>query len=449
MSGGGTKTQTTTQNTKTDPWAPAQPALQQILSGAGAAYSANPTAKVYQGDRTAGLGSDTLVGLNAMKDGAASGAGTASAGNGFVGGLLGNGGATAGTSAATAGLARINPSVATSGVSSAVSRLTDPGNVATATGRRLADGSYDVDTAPLAGLASGMLGGTSQTERSLQDVADGKFLGGANPYLDDIISRSANEAASTVGQKFAASGRYGSGRFSGAVADAVSGIGTKLRYDDYEAERGRQANAATAIDAAGNARAGLASSLLSTASGIRGQNASVAATGANLAQGALTSGLAGEQVLASLKGDNANREISQASALLSGAQSDRAAGLGGIAALPTVQSALVQPGQIGAQVGAIQDAARQDDITADMGRFDEENNAAWAQLGKYAGLAFPAAGMGGTSSGTTIQKIPQPGLLQTLLGTGLAGASIASRFIPGANVVPSGSLFGGGGWGGG
>jgi hypothetical protein len=426
---GGTKTQTTNSTQTSTPWDPAQPALQQILAGAGAAYTANNLAPVYSGQRVAGLGSDTLAGLGQMKSGAAAGAGTAASGNDWLNGLLQSGGATAATQGATAGLAGINPNVDTSGVATSAARLSDPNSLARSTGSALAGGAYNTDTSGLAGLAGDFASGGTQTQRSLQDVADGKYLGGANPYLDDIIGRSANDAASKVSQQFAASGRYGSGRFSGAVADAVAGVGTQARYTDYENERGRQASAAAAIDAARNANASTTAGLFSTLSGINQGNAGLATTGANLSLTADQAGLAGESALAALRGNNTDRALGQAGTLLSAAQGDRAAGLAGIAALPTTQAALQQPGQTLAQVGAIQDAARQDEINADMQTYDERANAAWKQLGNYAGLATAIGGMGGTTTGTQVQKVPQASLLQQLFGMGLAGASVASKFM--------------------
>ena len=425
---GGTKTQTTNTSQTNDPWAPAQPALQQILSGASAAYNANPSAPVYSGQRVAGLGSDTMSGLDAMKDGAAAGSGTASSANSWLNGLLQNGGTTSATQSATAGLAGISPTVDTSGVASSAARLSDPNSLASTTGAALAGGAYSTDSSRLAGLANQFAGGQTQTQKSLQSVANGADLNGS-PQLDALVQRSQNDAASQVAQKFAASGRYGSGRFSGAVADAVDNVGTNLRYQDLTNQQARQASAASAIDSANNAQAGMASSLFGQTAAINQGNAGLATTGANLSQSAAQAGLAGQSALASLQGSNADRSLGQASSLLSAAQSDRSAGLAGIAATPTVQSSLQQPGQTLAQAGAIQDAAKQDQINADMQQFSDTANAPWTQLGNYAGLATGIGGMGGTSTGTQVQKIPQASLLQQALGIGLAGAGVASKFM--------------------
>jgi hypothetical protein len=67
----------------------------------------------------------------------------------------------------------------------------------------------------------------SASEQNLQDVAQGKYLSGANPYMDDLIARSQRDAANQVAAKFAASGRYGSGNFAGAIADSTGRIATE------------------------------------------------------------------------------------------------------------------------------------------------------------------------------------------------------------------------------
>lgn len=98
----------------------------------------------------------------------------------------------------------------------------------------------------------------SASENNLQDTAQGKYLTGANPYMDDLIARSQRDAANQVAAKFAASGRYGSGNFSTAIADTTGRIATEARMQDYEQERARQMQANQQIDAARMARLGLA-----------------------------------------------------------------------------------------------------------------------------------------------------------------------------------------------
>ena len=210
---GGTKTQTTTENSKRDPYGAAIPALQTIIDGGLAAYGSGVGSQVYGGPRVAGLGATTQSGLDYLTGNANAGMEAAQAGNQYLAGNLANGGATAGTQAATAGLMGV-PGVDTTGIANAASRLSDPSSIAATTGAQLAGGAYNLNASGYEALNAG-LAGPSQTQRSLQDVADGKYLGGANPYLDDIISRSSNDAATKVAQQFSASGRYGLARWPG------------------------------------------------------------------------------------------------------------------------------------------------------------------------------------------------------------------------------------------
>lgn len=98
----------------------------------------------------------------------------------------------------------------------------------------------------------------STSERNLQDTAAGKYLTGANPYMDELIAKGQRDAANQVAAKFAASGRYGSGNFATALADTTGRIATEARMQDYEQERARQMQANQQIDAARMARLGLA-----------------------------------------------------------------------------------------------------------------------------------------------------------------------------------------------
>lgn len=116
----------------------------------------------------------------------------------------------------------------------------------------------------------------SSAEQNLRDVAGGKYLTGANPYMDELINRSSQDAANQVASRFASSGRYGSGQFSRAVADTTGRIATEARMQDYEQERARQMQASQAIDAARLARQGLSVQTFAGAKAMKGQFAAAA-----------------------------------------------------------------------------------------------------------------------------------------------------------------------------
>lgn len=427
MPGGGTKTTTQKTESKTDPYAAAVPSLQKIIDGANTAYDSGIGSQVYGGQRVAGLGTTTTAGLDSMKAAAGGTTGATQAGIGLVGDLVKSGGSTAATQDALSGLMKV-PGVDTSGVASAASRMADPNNAAATVGKGLVSGAYALDGSGYMGLLD-EVGSTTQAQRSLQDVANGKYLGGANPYLDDIIGRASGAAASSVGQKFAASGRYGSGRFAAATADAVANVETQARYADYEAERTRQAAAAGQIDSAGNALTGIRSGLIGEMNNVRSANAGQAVTGAGLASGADAAALTGATALAGIEQANNAQSLAQAGTALSAAQGDRAAALGSLSQLPALEDGLLAPGRTIAAVGAVQDEARQKELAAEQDVFNETQSQPWNQLGLLSQLALPVAASGNTSSGTTTVKQPQPSLLQQLLGGGLAIAGTASKFV--------------------
>lgn len=425
-----TKTESSTQNR--DPWAPVIPQLGQILTDAQSHYQNGVGAQVYQGQRVAGLGDTTQSGLEFLTDNASAGLGAAQGANGLVSGLLGSGGQTAGTKAAAdaySGLGSIDTSLS----QGLASRMASPNGAAQQVGNRLAGGDTVTTAGGYQGLIDGMRG-PSQTQQSLQDVAAGKFLGGANPYLDAIAQRSSNAAAMKVAGQMAASGRYGSGMMQNAVADAVSANENSLRYQDYDQERARQAGAAGAIDSAANARTGLASSLLGSLGAVQAQNAGLAVQGAQLGMAGDAAGLAGATALASQQAQNANIASTRAAGLAGLASGDRTAALGSISALPTIQSALLQPGQTLAQAGAVQDAARQDQLNADMARFDETAGAPLRNLAAYANTVLPIAGLGGSVVGNSVSRTetPNPGVLQSILGGLTTAAGLMGRTSSGA-----------------
>lgn len=423
---GGSKTQTTDTRQETTPWAPAIPAATNILNRANGLLDAGAGSAVYQGPRLAGLGDTTKTGLGQIEQGAAAGRTVAQTGAGLVNGLMGSGGTTAATRGATDAVMRV-PGASTAGLANAATRMADPNNAAARVGGAMAGGAYAGDAAGFGQLDAG-LAGDSQARRNLGAVARGDFLGEANPYREAMISRGANEAMTAVAQRFAASGRFGSGRFAGAVADSANRIATEARFADYEAERGRQERAVAAIDAADLSRTNQRAGLQSAANETLARNAGLAYQGAGLSSAADAAALTGAQSLFDATTRNNTQALTQATTALQSAQADRQAGLAASALVPTMQQALLSPGETLTKVGATYDAARQDEINAGRELFDETQAAPWKPLGLAASLVYPGAGLGGVSVGTETKKVPQASFLQQMLGLALAGADTASKF---------------------
>lgn len=424
MSGG---TTTTTQQTEQQraPWAPAMPNLQSILTNSMQAYNSGQGSQVYQGDRVADPSAYTQAGMNYLAQNAGAGLGTAQAGNDYTRQLLNQGGSTAGTRQATNGLLGVG-TVDTGGLQQVANRLSNPNNPAARASDALMGDRFNLDASGFNRLNQNLAGPT-QVQQSLQAVANGRYLGEANPYTSQMIDNAQADAANRVKNTFAASGRYGSGMFSSALGDTVARVGTELRYKDYDAERARQAAAAQAIDQGLLARTGARQSLYTSANDTRTGNANQMLQGAQLGLAGNAAALQGQQALAAQQQANNQQQLAQYGTALQGAQSDRSAALGGVSALPTLQNAFNAPGQTLLGIGTMQEQQRQRELAAQQDYFNETQNAPWRQLGLLSGTTLPIAGLGGTSSGTTVTEQPQPGLLQQILGGATAGVGLLGQ----------------------
>jgi hypothetical protein len=81
------------------------------------------------------------------------------------------------------------------------------------------------------------------------DVLQGKYLNG-NPYLDSIVDKTANTARNQTAGALGTRGLTGGSAFADIISRNVSDASNTLRYNDYNAERGR-------MDSAVGASAGL------------------------------------------------------------------------------------------------------------------------------------------------------------------------------------------------
>lgn len=91
------------------------------------------------------------------------------------------------------------------------------------------------------------LQGGGAAQDYLTGTARGDYLNGS-PYLDDIISKNAQDIGTQTNQLFAAGGRYGSAAHQGTLADSIGNMSNQLRNQNYQFERGNQLNAANALE---------------------------------------------------------------------------------------------------------------------------------------------------------------------------------------------------------
>lgn len=187
--------QTTTTNS--NPWAPAQPALNKALTGAMDAYGST-----YNGPLVAGMDPNVTAGQDQM---------------------LGIARQGVMTSAARAGLGGVQGILANGGIG--------------------------------APMQTG-LNTLSQSQGYLTPYASGAYVGN-NPYLEDLIARNQQATQNAVNAQFSGSGRYGSGAHSGALGTALGNIDANLRYQDYANQQGNQLSAINALTGIGGAQAGI------------------------------------------------------------------------------------------------------------------------------------------------------------------------------------------------
>jgi hypothetical protein len=183
--------QKTVTNTKSDPWAPAQPGLKTALSGALDAFKTT-----YQGPGVAAMDPNVTAGQNQAIGNANSGAMSNLAGSAInnVGNVLSDGGFAAGQQGAMSGIGG-------------------------------ALGSFNSQM--------------GQAQNYINPFASGAMRG-SNPYLDAAIGNSMSEAADAVNRQFSASGRYGSGAHSGTLGKSLGNIATSARMNAYNTDTQNQ-----------------------------------------------------------------------------------------------------------------------------------------------------------------------------------------------------------------
>lgn len=197
-------------------------------------------------------------------------------------------------------------------------------------------------------------------QQSLGGTARGDFLRGS-PYLDDILSRNAQLVADKTNAMFAAGGRYGSGANQGVLADSIARSTNEILNANYQSERDRQIQAASAI---GSEQQGRLGQQLGAAGG--------------LVQSRL--GAAGLE----------NQGFQNM--------------LGMIQQLPTIQNNKVFDANQQMQVGGMIDKSAQDRLSDLIGQWQRGDMEDWSRLGGLISGATGAAGNYGTQTGTSTAK---------------------------------------------
>lgn len=203
MSGGG---QTTQKVENKDPWAPAQPYLQQIMQQGGNLYNSGAGSQTYGGPLVADQSALTHAGISAINSTAGALQPNAAQPLNYGQGLIQNNGLTSGYD----------------------QPMGIYGNVAQAAGQPTASATN------LGGMASG---------------ADA----GKNPYLLQMLQDNADRISNRVNSSMSGAGRYGSFGHGDALARSITSANAPILSSAYENDRNRMLSASGQIDASNNA----------------------------------------------------------------------------------------------------------------------------------------------------------------------------------------------------
>lgn len=450
-----TVVQNTTQQQVQGPWQPAQAQLQDIIGQAQALYHSGQGSQVYGGERLAGFGGTTQDAMRQLETQARGGPSqTTTTGTNWLAGLLGSGGMSQGTRDALGDLRNVG-NVDLSGFRAFNNDMGAPGNPLTQTAGDFQSGGRDINTErDYRGLAAdggltpelratlARFAGPSMTEQNLGGVARGDYLKGSNPYLEDLISQSASDAAGQVASRFSGAGRYGSGYAQRGIADAANRVATEARVGEYGRERERQASANAAIDALNLARGqttlgaqerglGRAQTALDAITGVQNQNNQNRLAGANLGLAQGNQRLAGLTAQAGQEQFNSNLGLEQARARLGAEQGAVANAMAGLGQLPMLEQLRMQPIQQLLGLGASQDAMRQSQLDNQRQIHQEYQQAPWRQLGLYQAAAQPIGAMGsqGTSTQQQARYDQQPGGAQQAMAYASGGLGMLGQLF--------------------
>jgi hypothetical protein len=403
---GGGGTQTSTSTSSSEPWAKLQPYLEQLFGTAGGL--ADIPGEFPPFSTVVGFAPETEAAFSGLTDRALYGSpvvGNAGAqlsrtlGGDYLGGAPGVGAALA-----PALTGPNNP--ATFGYNTGVDEL-----------RQIAGGGFmnrggNAGASTLTNVASGMLRGGDPTGReALLSTARGDRFG-ANPELDAVIARTLSDITPKVSGAFASGGRYGSGAharaLSGALADAASGI----RYQDYGVERGHQLGAARDLINLGNTELG---TRLGASGALLDQESRDLAARMGAAEGLIGNYQTG-----------IGQRLGAANLLQGAFDAERQRQLGAAGMAPGIAgedyrdlTALLGVGQaregLEGRLGAEQ-----------LARYQFPQTEPWERARMFAELISPGLRYGtSTSTGTGTTSAPESNPLMTILGLGLAGASVA------------------------
>jgi hypothetical protein len=116
-------------------------------------------------------------------------------------------------------------------------------------------GNLSAQSAALSGMLPGMQQQIANTGKQLQpgigyvnSVLGGKYLNN-NPYMNQMVSQTANDVGNRVNSTFSLAGRTGGGDNKIQLAEGLANAENQLRYGDYQNERNQMTQAAGMLPA--------------------------------------------------------------------------------------------------------------------------------------------------------------------------------------------------------
>jgi hypothetical protein len=265
------------------------------------------------------------------------------------------------------------------------------------------------------------------SERNLDDMARGRYVDGGNPYLKEIIRQSNENVQNSVNARMAGSGAYGGSRYASNMTRELVDAEERLRYQNYEAERGRQMQANQMMDAAMGQRFGQQATATQGLAGARTQDLSNRINTANAEMGALAGKSGAIAGKTNVQGTNIANQAGAASQYANMLQQGQANRLAAMGLSPQLQQASFLGGQAMLGIGDRMQAQEDKEIQAEKAYYEEDRDQDWTQLAKL-GAAGGMASQYGNSTQTQ-----NASFLEQLLGIGAGVGGLA------------GSLFGTGG----
>lgn len=419
----------------TQPWAPAQPGLTDLIGGVSDLFNSGVLSNYPDFNTVAGMGQGTLDAIAGIRNTAANPSALGAGASNTIQGILG-GGNYSNLEAMYGDLMRssnvgaaqnavggiLGNNLSQSGASTDAERMIrqligqgSPGlDAASAAATGIAQGNGLGDNAWYDQIFGRAMGPTA-ADTYLTDVAAGPSQ---NPFLQGILDSNAERIANQVKASYAQKGRYGSQDFTDAMVRGIAEYQNPIMAAAYDSDRNRQLQAVGMLDDARLANLGLGLNTASARTSADLGRANTRLSAAGLAPALENARYMGADRLAAsgaaTDAFNLNNRAQQLQAAQTAGALDaqRYAGADRLAALRqneiSAQLAAAQQAGILDQnryadmdrllsVGMLEDKAAQDQINADIQKWFFENGGGdLAALQGLAGVLGPIAGLGGT-----------------------------------------------------